>query len=174
MGMFRVPPGARSRAHYHDNCESALYMLNGGIRIKWGDHLEKQVEIEPGDMLDVLPRITHIVENVSDTEPAEYVVARDSPQEDAVVVPGPRSASDGSFTGERGLKIAWRSWLPDGDPRAVVVIAHGPASTSGATSTLPRGSCPSGTPSTDSTTVATATPRGIGPGRPARVHGLRP
>jgi acylglycerol lipase len=33
--------------------------------------------------------------------------------------------SDGSFTGERGLKIAWRSWLPDGDPRAVVVIAHG-------------------------------------------------
>jgi uncharacterized RmlC-like cupin family protein len=87
MGVFRVPPGARSRAHYHDNCESALYMLNGGIRIKWGDHLEKQVVIEPGDMLYVPPRITHIVENVSDTEPAEYVVARDSPQEDAVVVP---------------------------------------------------------------------------------------
>jgi uncharacterized RmlC-like cupin family protein len=87
MGMFRVPPGARSRAHYHDNCESALYMLSGGIRIKWGDHLEKEIEIEPGDMLYVPPRITHIVENVSDTEPAEYVVARDSPHEDAVVVP---------------------------------------------------------------------------------------
>ncbi len=37
-------------------------------------------------MLYVPPRITHIVENVSDTEPAEYVVARDSPHEDAVVV----------------------------------------------------------------------------------------
>jgi alpha-beta hydrolase superfamily lysophospholipase len=33
--------------------------------------------------------------------------------------------TQGSFTGERGLKIAWRSWLPDGDSRAVVVIAHG-------------------------------------------------
>jgi alpha-beta hydrolase superfamily lysophospholipase len=33
--------------------------------------------------------------------------------------------SQGSFTGERGLKITWRSWLPDGEPRAVAVIAHG-------------------------------------------------
>jgi alpha-beta hydrolase superfamily lysophospholipase len=33
--------------------------------------------------------------------------------------------SQGSFTGARGLNIAWRSWLPEGEPRAVVVIAHG-------------------------------------------------
>jgi alpha-beta hydrolase superfamily lysophospholipase len=33
--------------------------------------------------------------------------------------------SRGSFTGERGLEIAWRSWPGDGEPRAVVVIAHG-------------------------------------------------
>ena len=39
----------------------------------------------------VPPRVTHVVENVSDTEPADYVVARDSPHEDAVVVPGLRS-----------------------------------------------------------------------------------
>jgi uncharacterized RmlC-like cupin family protein len=87
MGRFRVPAGTRSRPHYHENCESTLYMLTGGIRIKWGDHLEKELEIEPGDMLYVPPRITHIVENVSDAEPAEYVVARDSPTEDAIVVP---------------------------------------------------------------------------------------
>jgi hypothetical protein len=31
--------------------------------------------------------VTHVVENVSDREAADYVVARDSPQEDAVVVP---------------------------------------------------------------------------------------
>jgi hypothetical protein len=28
-----------------------------------------------------------VLENVSDTDPAEYVVARDSPLEDAVIVP---------------------------------------------------------------------------------------
>ena len=87
MGRFRVPAGARSRPHYHDGCESALYMLSGSIRIQWGDRLEEELIVEPGDMLYVPPRVTHIVENVSDTDPAEYVVARDSPHEDAVVVP---------------------------------------------------------------------------------------
>ena len=87
MGRFRVPPATRSLPHYHDNCESALYMLSGSVRILWGDRLEQSVAIEPGDMLYVPPRITHIVENVSDTEAAEYVVARDTPQEDAVIVP---------------------------------------------------------------------------------------
>ena len=87
MGRYRVPPGSRSRPHYHDACESALYMLSGGIRVVWGDHLEQAVELEAGDMLYVPPRVTHIVENVSESEPADYVVARDSPQEDAVVVP---------------------------------------------------------------------------------------
>ncbi len=87
MGVFRVPPGRRSRPHYHANCESALYMLSGSILIKWGDHLERELAVEPGDMLYVPPRETHIVENLSDDEAAEYVVARDSPTEDAVVVP---------------------------------------------------------------------------------------
>ena len=38
-------------------------------------------------MLYVPPRQTHIVRNRSETEPAEYVVARDSPTEDSVEVP---------------------------------------------------------------------------------------
>jgi uncharacterized RmlC-like cupin family protein len=87
MGRYRVPPGSRSRPHYHDGCESALYMLSGGIRVVWGDRLEESLELEAGDMLYVPPRVTHTVENVSDSEPADYVVARDSPLEDAVVVP---------------------------------------------------------------------------------------
>jgi uncharacterized RmlC-like cupin family protein len=87
MGRFRVPAGTRSRPHYHENCESVLYMLTGGVRIRWGDRLEHQLEVEPGDMLYVPPRVTHVVENVSDSEPADYVVARDSPHEDAVIVP---------------------------------------------------------------------------------------
>ncbi|HVL95028.1 MAG TPA: cupin domain-containing protein [Solirubrobacteraceae bacterium] len=87
MGLFRVPAGARSRPHYHADCESALYMLKGGIEIRWGDDLEQAVEVRQGDMLYVPPRETHIVRNLSDTEPAEYVVARDSPTEDSVEVP---------------------------------------------------------------------------------------
>ena len=87
MGVFRVPAGARSRPHYHAGCESALYMLSGSIEIQWGDHLEERVTVEPGDMLYVPPRETHILQNLSETDAAEYVVARDSPTEDSVEVP---------------------------------------------------------------------------------------
>ena len=87
MGVFRVPPGARSRPHYHENCESAVYMLSGRLEVRWGDHLEDRLTVEPGDMLYVPPRLTHVVVNRSQTDPAEYVVARDSPTEDSVEVP---------------------------------------------------------------------------------------
>jgi uncharacterized RmlC-like cupin family protein len=87
MGRFRVPPGARSRPHYHAGCESALYMLAGRIEIRWGEHLEQSLVVEPGDLLYVPPRETHVVVNLSDREPADYVVARDSPHEDSVEVP---------------------------------------------------------------------------------------
>ena len=87
MGIFRVPAGARGRPHYHDNCESALYMLSGSIEIRFGDQLEESLIVEAGDMLYVPPRETHIVRNLSPDEPAEYIVARDSPTEDSVEVP---------------------------------------------------------------------------------------
>ncbi len=98
MGKFRVPPGARSRPHYHAACESSLYMLSGRIAIRWGERLEQTLVVEPGDLLYVPPRETHIVENLSDAEAAEYVVARDSPTEDSVEVPwaDARPAESGS------------------------------------------------------------------------------
>jgi uncharacterized RmlC-like cupin family protein len=87
MGVFRVPAGAQSHPHYHENCESAVYMLSGALEVRWGDHLEDMVTIGAGDMVYVPPRETHILRNLSDSEPAEYVVARDSPTEDSVEVP---------------------------------------------------------------------------------------
>jgi uncharacterized RmlC-like cupin family protein len=87
MAVFRVPAGAQSRPHYHEGCESAVYMLSGSLRVRWGDRLESEFTLEPGDLVYVPPRETHVLENVSENEAAEYVVARDSPHEDAVVVP---------------------------------------------------------------------------------------
>ena len=87
MGVFRVPAGAQSRPHYHASCESAVYMLSGSLDVRWGDHLEQTVTIGPGDMVYVPPRETHLLQNLSETEAAEYVVARDSPTEDSVEVP---------------------------------------------------------------------------------------
>ena len=87
MGVFRVPPGARSRPHYHAECESAVYMLSGRLSVRWGDRLESELVLEPRDMVYVPPRETHVLENLSDVEPAEYVVSRNAPTEDSVEVP---------------------------------------------------------------------------------------
>jgi uncharacterized RmlC-like cupin family protein len=87
MGLFRVPAGAQSMPHYHARCESAVYILAGTLEVRWGDHLEQTVTIGAGDMVYVPPRETHVLRNLSESQPAEYVVARDSPTEDSVEVP---------------------------------------------------------------------------------------
>jgi uncharacterized RmlC-like cupin family protein len=94
MAVLRVPPASRSRPHYHDACESAVYMLAGTLEVMWGDRLEHQLTLERGDLVFVPPRETHVLVNNSDSEAAEYVVARNSPQEDAVVVPWAENYSD--------------------------------------------------------------------------------
>src|SRR2546423_8497576 len=38
---------------------------------------------------------------------------------------------EGRFGGEGGLEIYWQAWLPEGEPRAVVVLAHGASEHSG-------------------------------------------
>ncbi len=87
MKVTSVPPGAQSSPHFHEGVESAVYMLRGRLRLRWGQQLEASADLEPGDLAYVPPNETHVVENLSDSEVAEYVVARDSPTEDAVEVP---------------------------------------------------------------------------------------
>src|SRR3954449_11357328 len=72
MGVFRVPAGASSQPHYHEDCESAVYLLSGRLEVRWGDHLEQVVEIGRGDMVYVPPRETHVIRELTGTEPAEY------------------------------------------------------------------------------------------------------
>ncbi len=87
MGVFRVPAGAQSMPHYHADCESAVFMVSGRLNVRWGEGLEHALSLEPGDMVYVPPRETHLLENPSEEEAAEYVVARDAPEEDSVEVP---------------------------------------------------------------------------------------
>ena len=38
---------------------------------------------------------------------------------------------EGRFAGEGGVEIYWQAWLPEGEPRAVIVLAHGASEHSG-------------------------------------------
>ena len=75
MSVFRLEPGARSRPHYHASCESSCYMLSGEMVVSYGDQLEEQLTVRPGDMLFVPPHETHVLFNPDPSSPAEYVVA---------------------------------------------------------------------------------------------------
>ncbi len=87
MGRCSVPAGMQGMPHYHEDCESAVYMLSGRLNVRWGEDLEHAVSLEPGDMIYVPPRETHLLENPSMEQAAEYVVARDAPDEHSVDVP---------------------------------------------------------------------------------------
>ncbi len=80
LGLSVLPPGCRSSAHWHANCESALYVLRGRGRFLVGGHLDKALEIAAGDFLYVPPEAVHIVESAG-PEPLELVVARNAPVE---------------------------------------------------------------------------------------------
>jgi uncharacterized RmlC-like cupin family protein len=87
MGRCSVPAGSQSLPHYHADCESAVYVLSGQLKVRWGEDLEHAVSLKPGDMVYVPPRETHLLENPSEEHAAEYVVARDGPEEHSVEVP---------------------------------------------------------------------------------------
>lgn len=87
MKVQEVPPGARSQPHFHQGFESAVYVVSGRLVVRWGDRLEEHAELGEGDLLYVPPQETHVVENPAADTPCRYVVARDSPTEDAVTVP---------------------------------------------------------------------------------------
>ncbi len=83
-----IPPGRCSSAHYHSNCESAIYVASGkGLMLSGGD-LSTETEIGPGDMIYIPPGAAHQPVNTSDTEPMRLIVARNTPVELVVELEG--------------------------------------------------------------------------------------
>ena len=84
VGYVTMAPGTRSGAHHHGDSESAIYIIRGQARFRFGSHLEEAIEAGPGDFVYVPPRLLHQEVNASDSEEIEMIVARDS-QENVVV-----------------------------------------------------------------------------------------
>ena len=76
MGQFTNEPGFRSDAHHHGDVESAIYVLQGTIRIRWGDHLQHGAEASAGDFIFVPARLVHQEINTSATERVVAILAR--------------------------------------------------------------------------------------------------
>jgi uncharacterized RmlC-like cupin family protein len=87
MSYIVVPPGAVADAHYHDGYETAIYQLSGRVETRYGPGLSQTVITEAGDFIFIPPGVPHQPRNLSDTEPATAVVARNDAREGERVVP---------------------------------------------------------------------------------------
>lgn len=95
MHLVVIPPGGRAEPHVHVGYETGIYVLEGTVRTRWGARLEHEVVSRPGEFLFVPPGVPHEAMNLSATEPARAVVARNDPAEQDKVqpyVPGPDGA----------------------------------------------------------------------------------
>jgi uncharacterized RmlC-like cupin family protein len=89
MHLVVIPPGARAAPHVHEGYETAIYVLEGRVKTRFGMALEQSVVSEAGDFLFIPPGIPHEAINLSATEPARAVVARNDANEQERVVPYP-------------------------------------------------------------------------------------
>ena len=90
LSLVVVPPGGSSEPHYHEGFETAIYQLEGRVETRYGARLEHSVVTEAGDFLFIGPDVPHQVTNLSDTDRAAAVVARnDAGERENVVLVDP-------------------------------------------------------------------------------------
>lgn len=87
MNLVIVPPGAASVPHCHLGFEAAIYQLEGRVRTRYGPGLAESIDTEAGDFLFIPPGVPHQALNLSATERAVAVVARNVADEQEAVVP---------------------------------------------------------------------------------------
>jgi uncharacterized RmlC-like cupin family protein len=87
MHIVVIPPGARAEPHVHVGYETGIYVLEGRVCTRWGHSLEHEIVSEAGDFLFVPPGVPHEAVNLSATEAARAVVARNDPAEQDKVEP---------------------------------------------------------------------------------------
>lgn len=81
-----IPPGGKAEAHTHKGHESAIYLLQGRVETRYGEKLERRIVNVAGDFIFIPPDVPHQPINLSDSEPAIAIVARNDGEEQEHVV----------------------------------------------------------------------------------------
>ena len=89
MNVTAFGPGGKAKAHYHKDYETAIYGVSGLIALYHGRELEHCSFIEPGSFCYIPPFLPHVAFNMSDSEPAVAITARNdaAEQENVVLTP---------------------------------------------------------------------------------------
>ena len=87
MNLVVIPAGGAAQPHVHRGYETAIYLLEGRVETRYGPGLRKSVIHEAGDFIFIPADVPHQPVNLSATEPAKALVARNDPNEQESVVP---------------------------------------------------------------------------------------
>ena len=87
MHMIIIPPGGSAAPHIHDGYETALYVIKGRAKTRFGEGLSESVINEAGDFLFIPANVPHQPVNISDTDEVVAIVARNDPNEQESVIP---------------------------------------------------------------------------------------
>lgn len=85
MHMLVMPPGATAKPHYHENHETAIYVLEGVTEFRHGPNLEHLDRVVAGDYVYIPAGVPHQPFNPTD-ERAVAIIARTDPNEQESVV----------------------------------------------------------------------------------------
>jgi uncharacterized RmlC-like cupin family protein len=86
MNIVVIPPGGAAQPHVHHGYETAIYLLRGRVETRYGPGLRHSVIHEAGDFIFIPADVPHQPVNLSATEPAHALVARNDPNEQESVV----------------------------------------------------------------------------------------
>ncbi len=86
MNLVVIPPGGAAEPHIHRGFETAVYLLKGRVETRFGPGLRESVINEAGDFIFIPADVPHQPVNLSDSEPAHAIVARNDPNEQENVV----------------------------------------------------------------------------------------
>ena len=81
LALATIPSGCSSSPHWHDNCESAIYVLSGRGKMRVREELTKALDFGPGDFIYIPTGAIHQPVNSSSAEPIHMIVARNAPTE---------------------------------------------------------------------------------------------
>ena len=87
LKLIVIPPGGKAAPHRHVGYETAIYMIAGRVETKYGEGLAESIITEPGDFLFIPAGVVHQPFNLSQTEEARALAARNDANEEEHVEP---------------------------------------------------------------------------------------
>ncbi len=102
MNMIIIPPGGSAEPHLHKGYETAIYLLKGRVETRFGPGLREARVTEAGDFVFIAADVPHQPVNLSETETAVAIVARNDPNEqESVVLYDPAGEEQGTRNKEQ-------------------------------------------------------------------------